>query len=88
MDVALYDMAFRMIAPLLTYFDATGKALHRDGNNSLAGAPTGHFRSKEGHWLCLSVQNDEQFARCAGSSIVLSGRGIHVLASGELHKAS
>ena len=64
-DVALYDMAFRMIAPLLTYFDATGKALHRDGNNSLAGAPTGHFRSKEGHWLCLSVQNDEQFARCA-----------------------
>ena len=64
-DVALYDMAFRMIAPLLTYFDATGKALHRDGNNSLAGAPTGHFQSKEGHWVCVSVQNDEQFARCA-----------------------
>lgn len=64
-DVALHDMAFRMIAPLLTYFDATGKAWHRDGNNSLAGAPTGHFQSKEGDWLCLSVQNDEQFERCA-----------------------
>ena len=64
-DVALYDMAFRMIAPLLTYFDATGRAWHRDGNHSLAGAPTGHFQSKEGDWLCVSVQHDEQFARCA-----------------------
>jgi crotonobetainyl-CoA:carnitine CoA-transferase CaiB-like acyl-CoA transferase len=64
-DVALYDMAFRMIGPLLTYFDATGKAWHRDGNHSLAGAPTGHFITKEGDWLCVSVQNDEQFARCA-----------------------
>jgi crotonobetainyl-CoA:carnitine CoA-transferase CaiB-like acyl-CoA transferase len=64
-DVALYDMAFRMIGPLLTYFDATGQAWHRDGNHSLAGAPTGHFQSKEGDWLCVSVQNDEQFARCA-----------------------
>jgi crotonobetainyl-CoA:carnitine CoA-transferase CaiB-like acyl-CoA transferase len=64
-EVALYDMAFRMIAPLLTFFDATGKSSHRDGNHSLAGAPTGHFCSKDGDWLCVSVQTDDQFARCA-----------------------
>ncbi len=64
-EVALYDMAFRMIAPLLTFFDATGKSSHRDGNHSLAGAPTGHFCSKDGDWLCVSIQTDDQFARCA-----------------------
>jgi crotonobetainyl-CoA:carnitine CoA-transferase CaiB-like acyl-CoA transferase len=64
-DVALYDLAFRMIAPLVSYYEATGKAWMRDGNHSLGGAPTGHFMAADGAWLCLSVQNDEQFARCA-----------------------
>ncbi|WGS01113.1 CoA transferase [Bradyrhizobium sp. ISRA443] len=65
-DVALYDVAFRMIAPLLAYFEASGKAWQRDGNHSLGGAPTGHFMTADEKWICLSVQNDEQFARCAG----------------------
>jgi succinyl-CoA---D-citramalate CoA-transferase len=64
-DVALYDMALRMIGPLLTYFDVTGQAWQRDGNHSLSGAPTGHFAASDGRWVCLSVQNDTQFARCA-----------------------
>lgn len=29
------------------------------------GAPTGHFQCADGNWICISVQNDEQFARCA-----------------------
>ncbi|WGS22502.1 MULTISPECIES: CoA transferase [unclassified Bradyrhizobium] len=65
-DVALYDVAFRMIAPLVAYFEASGKAWQRDGNHSLGGAPTGHFMTADEKWICLSVQNDEQFARCAG----------------------
>jgi crotonobetainyl-CoA:carnitine CoA-transferase CaiB-like acyl-CoA transferase len=64
-DVALYDVALRMIGPLLTYFDVTGQAWQRDGNHSLGGAPTGHFAAGDGRWVCLSVQNDMQFARCA-----------------------
>lgn len=64
-DVALYDVAFRMIAPLISYYEATGKAWQRDGNHSLGGAPTGHFMTADDKWICLSVQNDEQFARCA-----------------------
>lgn len=64
-DVALYDVAFRMIAPLISYYEATGKAWQRDGNHSLGGAPTGHFVTADDKWICLSVQNDEQFARCA-----------------------
>jgi crotonobetainyl-CoA:carnitine CoA-transferase CaiB-like acyl-CoA transferase len=64
-DVALYDVAFRMIAPLVSYFEATGNAWQRDGNHSLGGAPTGHFQTADDKWICLSVQNDEQFARCA-----------------------
>jgi formyl-CoA transferase len=64
-DVALYDVAFRMVAPLVAYFEASGTAWQRDGNHSLGGAPTGHFMTADEKWLCLSVQNDEQFARCA-----------------------
>jgi crotonobetainyl-CoA:carnitine CoA-transferase CaiB-like acyl-CoA transferase len=64
-DVALYDMAFRMIGPLVTLNDLTGHALERNGNHSLGGAPTGHFRTSDGAWVCVSVQNDQQFARCA-----------------------
>jgi formyl-CoA transferase len=60
-DVALYDMAFRMTAPLLSYYDVTGTAMSRNGNHSLGGAPTGHFRTSDGHWVCVAVQNDAQF---------------------------
>lgn len=64
-DVALYDMAFRMLGPLLGLYDLTGQVWRRDGNHSLGGAPTGHFEAGDGGWVCVSVQNDEQFARCA-----------------------
>lgn len=64
-DVALYDLAFRMTGPLLGYFDATGESIGRNGNHSLGGAPTGHFKTKDDHWICMSVQNDEQFRRLA-----------------------
>lgn len=64
-DVALYDMAFRMLGPLLSLYDLTGQVWRRDGNHSLGGAPTGHFQTADGSWVCVSVQNDEQFARCA-----------------------
>ena len=64
-DVALYDFAFRMIAPLLSYYELTGIAWNRDGNHSLGGAPTGHFLTQDGHWICASVQTDQQFGRLA-----------------------
>jgi crotonobetainyl-CoA:carnitine CoA-transferase CaiB-like acyl-CoA transferase len=62
-DIALYDVAFRMLGPLLAYHDLTGAVWQRNGNRSLGGAPTGHFRTSDGHWMCTSVQNDEQFSR-------------------------
>lgn len=62
-DVALYDVAFRMLGPLLAYYDLTGNVWKRDGNHSLGGAPTGHFQTEDGCWICVSVQNDEQFHR-------------------------
>jgi formyl-CoA transferase len=64
-DIALYDVAFRMLGPLLAYYDLTGKVWQRDGNHSLGGAPTGHFLASDGRWICTSVQNNEQFARLA-----------------------
>ncbi|MFZ5558868.1 MAG: CaiB/BaiF CoA transferase family protein [Pseudomonadota bacterium] len=64
-DIALYDVAFRMLGPLLAHYDLTGTVWRRDGNHSLGGAPTGHFLAKDGNWICTSVQNDEQFARLA-----------------------
>jgi formyl-CoA transferase len=64
-DVGLYDAAFRMIGPLLTNFELTGVAWKRDGNHSLGGAPTGHFQTSDGSWICTSVQNDQQFTRLA-----------------------
>lgn len=65
-DIALYDVAFRMLGPLLSLNDLTGKTWMRDGNHSLGGAPTGHFRTSDGEWICTSVQNDAQFTRLAG----------------------
>ena len=64
-DIALYDVAFRMTAPLLSYFDLSQKVWSRNGNHSLGGAPTGHFLTSDGRWICVSVQNDEQFRRLA-----------------------
>ena len=64
-DIALYDVAFRMLGPLLAFKDLTGKVWNRDGNHSLGGAPTGHFRTLDGEWICTSVQNDAQFSRLA-----------------------
>ncbi len=64
-DTALYDVAFRMLGPLLTLYDLTGEVWERQGNHSLGGAPTGHFRTADGDWICVSVQGDDQFARCA-----------------------
>ena len=64
-DIALYDVAFRMLGPLLALHDLTGKTWERDGNHSLGGAPTGHFRTRGGEWICTSVQNDAQFRRLA-----------------------
>ena len=64
-DVALYDFAFRMTGPLLSYFDLSGEISSRNGNHSLGGAPTGHFLTGDDRWICVSVQNDEQFRRLA-----------------------
>ena len=64
-DIALYDVAFRMLAPLLAWHDLTGETWMRDGNHSLGGAPTGHFQTSGGEWICTSVQNDAQFRRLA-----------------------
>lgn len=64
-DIALYDVAFRMLGPLLSLHDLTGKTWSRDGNHSLGGAPTGHFQASDGEWICTSVQNDAQFTRLA-----------------------
>ena len=64
-DVALYDVAFRMLGPLLALYDLTGRTWKRDGNHSLGGAPTGHFQASDGEWICTSVQNDAQFKRLA-----------------------
>ena len=64
-DIALYDVAFRMTAPLLSYFDLSQEVWSRSGNHSLGGAPTGHFLTSDDRWVCVSVQNDEQFRRLA-----------------------
>ena len=65
-DIALYDFAFRMTGPLLSYYDLAREVWSRNGNHSLGGAPTGHFLTGDDHWICVSVQNDEQFRRVAG----------------------
>ncbi|SFO38924.1 formyl-CoA transferase [Roseovarius lutimaris] len=65
-DIALYDVAFRMTAPLLSYLDLAGETLNRNGNHSLGGAPTGHFPTQDGSWVCVSVQNNAQFRSLCG----------------------
>lgn len=64
-DIGLYDAAFRMIGPLLTNFDLTGQVWQRTGNRSLSGAPTGHFRTRDGLWVCTSVHSNQHFEKLA-----------------------
>ena len=64
-DIALYDFAFRMTGPLLSYYDLARESWSRNGNHSLGGAPTGHFLTGDDRWICVSVQNDAQFRRLA-----------------------
>lgn len=64
-DVGLYDAAFRMIGPLLTNYDLTGEIWKRNGNRSLSGAPTGHFKTSDGLWVCTSVHSDQHFKKLA-----------------------
>lgn len=64
-DVSLYDAAFRMIGPLLTNYDLTGEVWKRNGNNSLSGAPTGHFETFDGSWICTSIHSNQHFRRLA-----------------------
>jgi formyl-CoA transferase len=64
-DIGLYDAAFRMIGPLLTNYDLTGQIWQRTGNRSLSGAPTGHFRTRDGLWVCTSVHSNQHFEKLA-----------------------
>ena len=88
-DVALYDFAFRMTSPLLSYYDLSGQVWGRNGNHSLGGAPTGHFLTGDDHWICVSVQNDAQFRRLAmlmGRSEWLTDRRFADLGSRTKHR--
>ncbi len=88
-DIALYDVAFRMLGPLLALQDLTGDTWKRDGNHSLGGAPTGHFQTSGGEWICTSVQNDAQFKRLAaliGRPEWLADKRFESLASRTRHR--
>ncbi len=64
-DVALYDGSLPNGGASNFLSRSHRQCLAKSGNHSLGGAPTGHFQTSDEKWVCLSVQNDAQCARCA-----------------------
>jgi formyl-CoA transferase len=54
-DLPLLEPLFNILGPQAANFRLTGKVKARTGNRSTTTAPRGAYRTKDGHWVCLSA---------------------------------
>lgn len=68
-DISLYDTVFRTSEFNSLNYHLTGEIRERTGNTFVATIPGGHFLTKDGKWIALSVGNDrlfKKFSKCIG----------------------
>jgi crotonobetainyl-CoA:carnitine CoA-transferase CaiB-like acyl-CoA transferase len=66
-ELGLYEPVFRTLEFTAVDYYLNGKIRERVGNSFPATVPSGHFKTKDGKWISLSVGNDrifERFAKC------------------------
>jgi crotonobetainyl-CoA:carnitine CoA-transferase CaiB-like acyl-CoA transferase len=54
-DLPLLEPLFNILGPQAANFRLTGKVKGRTGNRSTTTAPRNAYRTKDGHWVCLSA---------------------------------
>jgi len=54
-DLPLLEPLFNILGPQAANLRLTGKVKQRTGNRSTTTAPRNAFRTKDGHWVCLSA---------------------------------
>jgi len=54
-DLPLLEPLFNILGPQAANFRLTGKVKPRTGNRSTTTAPRNAYRTKDGHWVCLSA---------------------------------
>jgi len=54
-DLPLLEPLFNILGPQAANFRLTGKVKARTGNRSTTTAPRNAYRTKDGHWVCLSA---------------------------------
>lgn len=73
-DVGLYESVFRIMEFVALDYDLNGTIKERSGNAHPATVPGGHYKTKDGKWICISVGNDDifkRFAKCIGREDLL-----------------
>lgn len=65
-EFALYETMLSMLGPFIIEYDQLGVVQERMGSRVPWVAPRNTYRSKDGHWVCISASSDQTFARlCA-----------------------
>lgn len=54
-DLPLFDPLFVILGPQAANYRLTGTVKPRTGNRSTTSAPRNAYRTKDGHWVCLSA---------------------------------
>jgi len=54
-DLPLLEPLFNILGPQAANFRLTGKVKSRTGNRSTTTAPRNAYRTRDGHWVCLSA---------------------------------
>lgn len=61
-DLSQYEASLHFLAPALTHYFATGTVAQPAGNHSPRYAPHGAYQCRDGRWLALAVETDEEWA--------------------------
>jgi crotonobetainyl-CoA:carnitine CoA-transferase CaiB-like acyl-CoA transferase len=64
-DVALYEAVFSLLEGALPEYDKLGIVRQPSGAGIPTAAPTGAYRTRDGHWLCIAANSNPILARFA-----------------------
>jgi crotonobetainyl-CoA:carnitine CoA-transferase CaiB-like acyl-CoA transferase len=66
-DLPLLEPLFNILGPQAANLRLTGKVKQRTGNRSTTTAPRNAYRTKDGHWVCLSASIQKMSERLFGA---------------------
>ena len=64
-DLALYELVFRVLDEIAPAFQKFGYVRERMGADAVNVCPHSHYQTKDGKWIAIACTNDAMFARLA-----------------------